>query len=435
MTVTATGSVTFTLDGSNRSTSLPVLKGVLGPDVVDIRKLYADLGVFTFDPGYGETASCESRITYIDGDEGVLLYRGVPIEQLAEHSDFIEVCYLLMNGDLPTEKQLAEFRKGVTYHTMVHEQIRRFYDGFRRDAHPMAIMCGVVGALAAFYHDNLDINDAHQREIAAFRLIAKVPTIAAMAYKYSLGQPFVYPRNDLSYAANFLHMLNSVPAEPYNVSPTLAKAMDRILILHADHEQNASTSTVRLAGSTGANPFACIAAGIAALWGPAHGGANEAVLKMLAEIGSVENIPAFIEKVKDKNSGVKLMGFGHRVYKNFDPRAKIMQQSCHEVLAELGIKDEPLLDMAMALEKVALEDDYFVSRKLYPNVDFYSGIILKAMGIPTSMFTVIFAVARTVGWVSQWKEMVEDPAQRIGRPRQIYTGPAQRDYVPVPQRG
>ncbi|MGG5886054.1 citrate synthase [Falsiroseomonas sp. HC035] len=435
MTVTANGSVTFTLDGSNRSTSLPILKGVLGPDVVDIRKLYADLGVFTFDPGYGETASCESQITYIDGDAGVLLYRGYPIDQLAEKSDFIEVCYLLMNGNLPTAKELETFRKGVTYHTMVHEQIRRFYDGFRRDAHPMAIMCGVVGALAAFYHDNLDINDAHQREIAAFRLIAKVPTIAAMAYKYSLGQPFVYPRNDLSYAANFLHMLNSVPAEPYNVSPTLAKAMDRILVLHADHEQNASTSTVRLAGSTGANPFACIAAGIAALWGPAHGGANEAVLKMLAEIGHVDNIPAFIEKVKDKNSGVKLMGFGHRVYKNFDPRAKIMQESCHEVLSELGIKDEPLLDMAMALEKVALEDEYFVSRKLYPNVDFYSGIILKAMGIPTSMFTVIFAVARTVGWVSQWKEMVEDPAQRIGRPRQIYTGPAQRDYVAVPERG
>ncbi|WP_372620974.1 citrate synthase [Falsiroseomonas sp.] len=435
MASTPNGTVTFTLDGSNRSTSLPVLKGVLGPDVVDIRKLYADLGVFTYDPGYGETASCESQITYIDGDEGVLLYRGYPIEQLAEHSDFIEVCYLLMNGELPNPKQLAEFKKGVTYHTMVHEQLRRFYDGFRRDAHPMAIMCGVVGAMAAFYHDNLDINDAEQRRIAAFRLIAKVPTIAAMAYKYSLGQPFVYPRNDLSYAANFLYMLNSVPAEPYNVSPTLAKAMDRILVLHADHEQNASTSTVRLAGSTGANPFACIAAGIAALWGPAHGGANEAVLKMLAEIGHVDNIPAFIEKVKDKNSGVKLMGFGHRVYKNFDPRAKIMQQSCHEVLAELGIKDEPLLDMAMALEKVALEDDYFVSRKLYPNVDFYSGIILKAMGIPTSMFTVIFAVARTVGWVSQWKEMVEDPSQRIGRPRQIYTGPAQRDYVPAAQRG
>ncbi|MBX9595651.1 MAG: citrate (Si)-synthase, partial [Roseomonas sp.] len=357
------------------------------------------------------------------------------IEQLAESSDFIEVCYLLMNGNLPNAAQLAEFRKGVTYHTMVHEQIRQFFNGFRRDAHPMAVMCGVVGALAAFYHDNLDINDARQREIAAFRLIAKVPTIAAMAYKYALGQPFVYPRNDLSYAANFLHMLNAVPAEPYVVSPILAKAMDRILVLHADHEQNASTSTVRLAGSTGANPFACIAAGIAALWGPAHGGANEAVLKMLAEIGSVENIPAFIEKVKDKNSGVKLMGFGHRVYKNFDPRAKIMQESCHEVLRELGIKDEPLLDMAMALEKVALEDEYFVSRKLYPNVDFYSGIILKAMGIPTSMFTVIFAVARTVGWVSQWKEMVEDPAQRIGRPRQIYTGPAKRDYQPVASRG
>ncbi|MGK7861735.1 citrate synthase [Falsiroseomonas sp. E2-1-a4] len=434
MTVTANGSVTFTLDGSNRSTSLPILKGSLGPDVVDIRKLYADLGVFTFDPGYGETASCESQITFIDGDEGVLLYRGYPIDQLAENSDFIEVCYLLMNGSLPTEAELAKFRKGVTYHTMVHEQIRNFFNGFRRDAHPMAIMCGVVGALAAFYHDNLDINDAHQREIAAFRLIAKVPTIAAMAYKYSQGQPFVYPRNDLSYAANFLHMLNSVPAEEYKVSPTLAKAMDRILVLHADHEQNASTSTVRLAGSTGANPFACIAAGIAALWGPAHGGANEAVLKMLAEIGHVDNIPSFIEKVKDKNSGVKLMGFGHRVYKNFDPRAKIMQQSCHEVLSELGIKDEPLLDLAMALEKVALEDEYFVSRKLYPNVDFYSGIILKAMGIPTSMFTVIFAVARTVGWVSQWKEMIEDPSQRIGRPRQIYTGPAQRDYVKVAAR-
>jgi citrate synthase len=434
MATTPNGSVTFTLDGSNRSARLPVLKGALGPDVVDIRKLYAELGVFTFDPGYGETASCESRITYIDGDAGVLLYRGYPIEQLAEHSDFIEVCYLLMNGELPTPAQLQEFRRGVTYHTMVHEQIRRFFDGFRRDAHPMAVMCGVVGALAAFYHDNLDINDPKQREIAAFRLIAKVPTIAAMAYKYALGQPFVYPRNDLGYAANFLHMLNAVPAEPYHVSPVLAKAMDRILILHADHEQNASTSTVRLAGSTGANPFACIAAGIAALWGPAHGGANEAVLKMLAEIGDAKNIPAFIEKVKDKNSNVKLMGFGHRVYKNFDPRAKIMQQSCHEVLAELGIKNEPLLDMAIALEKVALEDEYFVSRKLYPNVDFYSGIILKAMGIPTSMFTVIFAVARTVGWVSQWKEMIEDPTQRIGRPRQIYTGAVQRDYVPIAKR-
>ncbi len=434
MATTPKGSVTFTLDGTNRSTKLPVHGGTIGPDVVDIRKLYADLGVFTFDPGYGETASCESQITYIDGDEGVLLYRGYPIEQLAEKSDFIEVCYLLMNGELPTAKQLAEFKQGVTRHTMVHEQIRRFFDGFRRDAHPMAVMCGVVGALAAFYHDNLDINDPEQRRIAAFRLIAKVPTIAAMAYKYSLGQPFVYPRNDLDYAANFLYMLNAVPAEPYNVSPVLSRAMDRILVLHADHEQNASTSTVRLAGSTGANPFACIAAGIAALWGPAHGGANEAVLKMLGEIEHPRNIPAFIEKVKDKNSNVKLMGFGHRVYKNFDPRAKIMQKTCHEVLGELGITDEPLLDLAMELERIALSDDYFVSRKLYPNVDFYSGIILKAMGIPTSMFTVIFAVARTVGWVSQWKEMIEDPAQRIGRPRQIYTGPARRDYVPVDTR-
>ncbi len=427
-------SITISLDGSDKTASMPLLTGTLGPQVADIRKLYGQLGIFTYDPGYGETASCESKITYIDGDEGVLLYRGYPIEQLAEKSDFIEVCYLLMYGELPNTEQLNKFRAGVTRHTMVHEQIRRFFDGFRRDAHPMAIMCGVVGALAAFYHDNLDINDARQREIAAFRLIAKVPTIAAMAYKYALGQPFVYPRNDLSYAANFLHMLNAVPAEKYEVSPVLERAMDRILVLHADHEQNASTSTVRLAGSTGANPFACIAAGIAALWGPAHGGANEAVLKMLAEIEKPENIPGFIEKVKDKNSNVKLMGFGHRVYKNFDPRAKIMKETCHEVLGELGIKDEPLLDMAMEMERIALTDDYFVSRKLYPNVDFYSGIILKAMGIPTSMFTVIFAVARTVGWVSQWKEMIEDPSQRIGRPRQIYTGAAVRDYVDVASR-
>jgi citrate synthase len=435
MDMTTKPTITVTLDGTNRSTSLPLLGGTLGPQVLDIRKLYGDLGVFTYDPGYGSTASCESRITYIDGDAGVLLYRGYPIEQLAENSDFVEVCYLLMNGDLPTPAQLAEFRKGVTYHTMVHEQLRRFFDGFRRDAHPMAVLCGVVGALAAFYHDNLDINDPRAREIAAFRLIAKVPTIAAWAYKYALGQPFVYPRNDLSYAANFLHMLNSVPSEAYHVSPVLERAMDRILVLHADHEQNASTSTVRLAGSTGANPFACIAAGIAALWGPAHGGANEAVLKMLAEIGRPENIPEFIAQVKDKNAHTKLMGFGHRVYKNFDPRAKIMKESCHEVLAELGIKDEPLLDMAMELERIALSDEYFVSRKLYPNVDFYSGIILKAMGIPTSMFTVIFAVARTVGWVSQWKEMVEDPGQRIGRPRQLYIGADRRDYVPVGDRG
>jgi len=427
-------TITVTLDGTNRSTTLPLLSGTIGPQVADIRKLYGDLGVFTFDPGYGATASCDSRITYIDGDAGVLLYRGYPIEQLAENADFIEVAYLLLEGELPTAAQLAEFRKGVTYHTMVHEQLRRFFDGFRRDAHPMAVICGVVGALAAFYHDNLDINDPRQREIAAFRLIAKIPTIAAWAYKYSIGQPFMYPRNDLGYAENFLYMLNAVPSEPYQSNPILSRAMDRILTLHADHEQNASTSTVRLAGSTGANPFACIAAGIAALWGPAHGGANEAVLKMLAEIGTPDKIPAFIAEVKDKNSHTKLMGFGHRVYKNFDPRAKIMKDTCHEVLAELGIKDEPLLDMAIEMERIALTDDYFVSRKLYPNVDFYSGIILKAMGIPTSMFTVLFAVARTVGWVSQWKEMIEDPAQRIGRPRQIYTGAVQRDYVPIERR-
>jgi citrate synthase len=428
MSNTAKGSVTVTLDGSNKSTTLPLIQGTIGPDVFDIRKLYNDLGVFTFDPGYGGTAACDSKITYIDGDEGVLLYRGYPIEQLAEKSNFLEVSYLLLHGELPDEKQMKEFERGVTMHTMVHEQLRSFFSGFRRDAHPMAILCGVVGALSAFYHDSLDITDPEQREISAFRLLAKVPTIAAWAYKYSIGQPFMYPRNDLSYAENFLYMLNAVPAEEWKPNPVLSRAMDRILVLHADHEQNASTSTVRLAGSTGANPFACIAAGIAALWGPAHGGANEAVLKMLGEIGSVENIPSFIEKVKDKNSGVKLMGFGHRVYKNFDPRAKIMQATCHEVLKELGIKDEPLLDLAVALEKIALEDDYFVSRKLYPNVDFYSGIILKAMGIPTHMFTVLFAVARTVGWVSQWKEMIEEPGQRIGRPRQIYTGSATRDY-------
>lgn len=434
MSTKAQGSITITLDGTNKSTTLPLLGGTLGPQVADIRKLYGDLGIFTFDPGYGATASCESTITYIDGDAGVLLYRGYPIEQLAEKSSFLEISYLLLNGDLPNAAQYEEFRKGVTYHTMLHEQLRRFFDGFRRDAHPMAVMCGVVGALAAFYHDNLDINDARQREIAAFRLIAKVPTIAAWAYKYSIGQPFMYPRNDLSYAENFLYMLNAVPAEPWVPNPILSRAMDRILILHADHEQNASTSTVRLAGSTGANPFACIAAGIAALWGPAHGGANEAVLKMLAEIGEPKNIPSFINEVKDKNSHTKLMGFGHRVYKNFDPRAKIMKETCHEVLAELGIKNEPLLDMAMEMERIALSDDYFVSRKLYPNVDFYSGIILKAMGIPTHMFTVLFAVARTVGWVSQWKELIEDPSQRIGRPRQVYSGAAERPFVPMALR-
>jgi citrate synthase len=434
MSGTAKPSITLTLDGSNRSATLPLLSGTLGPQVLDIRKLYSDLGVFTYDPGYGGTASCESRITYIDGDEGVLLYRGYPIEQLAEKSDFIEVSYLLLNGELPNKAELEAFENGVMRHTMLHEQLRRFFDGFRRDAHPMAVMCAVVGAMAAFYHDTLDINDPRQREIAAFRLIAKVPTIAAWAYKYSIGQPFMYPRNDLKYADNFLYMLNAVPAEPWVNNPILSRAMDRILVLHADHEQNASTSTVRLAGSTGANPFACIAAGIAALWGPAHGGANEAVLKMLGEIGRPENIPAFISEVKDKNSHTKLMGFGHRVYKNFDPRAKIMKETCHEVLGELGIKDEPLLDMAMEMERIALHDEYFISRKLYPNVDFYSGIILKAMGIPTSMFTVLFAVARTIGWISQWKEMVEDPSQRIGRPRQMYTGATQRDYVPVTDR-
>ena len=435
MSKPATQTVTVTLDGTNRSTTLPLLPGTIGPAVLDIRKLYADLGVFTYDPGYGGTAACESKITYIDGDQGILLHRGYPIEQLAEKSTFLEVAFLLLHGDLPKKAEYETFVRGVTYHTMIHEQLRRFYDGFRRDAHPMAVMTAVVGAMSAFYHDSLDINDPRHREISAFRLIAKVPTIAAWAYKYSIGQPFMYPRNDLGYAENFLYMLNAVPAEPYQINPVLARAMDRILILHADHEQNASTSTVRLAGSTGANPFACIAAGIASLWGPAHGGANEAVLKMLAEIGSVKNIPDFISKVKDKNSHVRLMGFGHRVYKNYDPRAKIMQQTCHEVLGELGIKDEPMLDMAMELEKIALNDDYFVSRKLYPNVDFYSGIILKAMGIPTSMFTVLFAVARTVGWISQWKEMMEDPSQRIGRPRQLYTGATARDVTPIDARG
>jgi len=435
MSKPATQTVTVTLDGTNRSTSLPLLHGTIGPSVLDIRKLYADLGIFTYDPGYGGTAACESKITYIDGDQGILLHRGYPIEQLAEKSTFLEVAYLLLYGELPNRAQYESFVKGVTYHTMIHEQLRRFFDGFRRDAHPMAVMTAVVGAMSAFYHDSLDINDPRHREISAYRLIAKVPTIAAWAYKYSIGQPFMYPRNDLSYAENFLYMLNAVPAEEYRINPIVARAMDRILILHADHEQNASTSTVRLAGSTGANPFACIAAGIASLWGPAHGGANEAVLKMLAEIGSVKNIPDFIAKVKDKNSHVRLMGFGHRVYKNYDPRAKIIQQTCHEVLAELGIKDEPLLDMAMELERIALNDDYFVSRKLYPNVDFYSGIILKAMGIPTSMFTVLFAVARTVGWISQWKEMMEDPLQRIGRPRQLYTGATARDVIPLAARG
>ena len=434
MSASAKRSVTISLEGSNSSASLPVMDASIGPAVVDIRRLYSQLGVFTYDPGYGATASCESKITYIDGDEGILLYRGYPIEQLAEHSNFLEICYLLLNGELPNEAQRKDFELGVMRHTMLHEQIRQFYNGFRRDAHPMAVMCGVVGALSAFYHDSLNIHDAESRRISAFRLVAKVPTIAAWAYKYSVGQPFVYPRNDLSYAENFLHMFHAVPAETYKVNPVLARAMDLIMILHADHEQNASTSTVRLAGSTGANPFACIAAGIASLWGPAHGGANEAVLKMLNHIGNVKNIPAFLEDVKDRNNHEMLWGFGHRVYKNYDPRARIIQKACHDVLNELGIKGDPLLDLAMELEKIALNDKYFIDRKLYPNVDFYSGIILKAMGFPTSMFTALFAVSRTVGWVSQWQELLEDPDQRIGRPRQIYTGAKRRDYVALEQR-
>ncbi|KFL88563.1 citrate synthase [Acetobacter malorum] len=423
-----------TLSLGGRTAELPVLSGTIGPDVVDIRKLPAEMGVFTYDPGYGETASCSSKITFIDGDKGVLLHRGYPIAQLAENASYEEVIYLLLNGELPNEGDFQKFSKTLTNHTLLHEQIRNFFNGFRRDAHPMAILCGTVGALSAFYPDASDIAIKSNRDLAAMRLIAKIPTIAAWAYKYTQGEAFIYPRNDLNYAENFLSMMFARVSEPYKINPVLARAMNRILILHADHEQNASTSTVRMAGSTGANPFACISAGIAALWGPAHGGANEAVLKMLASIGSKENIPDFIAKVKDKSSGVKLMGFGHRVYKNFDPRAKIMQQTCHEVLGELGIKDDPLLDLAIELEKIAINDDYFVQRKLYPNVDFYSGIILKAMGIPTSMFTVLFAVARTTGWVSQWKEMIEEPGQRICRPRQLYTGSAQRDFVALDKR-
>ena len=429
-----TKTVTLTDNATGKSYDFPVLDGSVGPRVIDIRKLYSETGMFTFDPGFTSTAACESGLTYIDGDQGVLLHGGYSIKELAEHSDFLEVCYLLMNKELPNKKQKEEFVKLVTNHTMVHEQMQFFFRGFRRDSHPMAIMIGTVGALSAFYHDSLDINDPKQREIAAYRLIAKVPTIAAMAYKYSIGQPFMYPRNDLSFAENFLYMTFAVPCEPYKINPVLARAMDRILILHADHEQNASTSTVRLAGSSGANPFACIASGIASLWGPAHGGANEAVLKMLDEIGSVERIPEFIAKAKDKNSGFRLMGFGHRVYKNYDPRAEIMQRTCKEVLAELNIKD-PQLDLAMELEKVALSDPYFVEKKLYPNVDFYSGIILKAMGFPVSMFTVLFAVARTVGWISQWKEMIEEPTQKIGRPRQLYVGSPERAFVPLDKRG
>jgi citrate synthase len=423
-----------TLSYKNKNYELPLFSGTEGPNVMDIRKLYADADIFTYDPGFTSTASCESDITFIDGDKGVLLYRGYSIEQLAAHSNFLEVCYLLLHGELPNKKEAAAFDHSITMHTMVHDQMSTFYRGFRRDAHPMAIMCGVVGALSAFYHDSTDINDPRQREIASHRLIAKMPTIAAMAYKYAVGQPFVYPLNNLGYTENFMRMTFSVPAEEYKVNPVLAKALDTIFILHADHEQNASTSTVRLAGSSGANPFACIAAGIACLWGPAHGGANEAALKMLEEIGTVDRIPEYIKKAKDKNDNFRLSGFGHRVYKNYDPRAKAMQAQTHAVLNEVGHGDDPILKVAMELERIALSDEYFIEKKLYPNIDFYSGITLKALGFPTSMFTALFALARTVGWIAQWKEMIEDPAQKIGRPRQLYTGATPRDVPDVASR-
>jgi len=417
-----------------KSLEFPVLTGSTGPDVVDIRTLYGKSGMFTYDPGFLSTASCSSTITYIDGDQGVLLYRGYPIEQLAQHCDFLEVCYLLWYGELPNRKQKDEFISIVMHHTMVHEQLARLYQGFRRDAHPMAVMVGVVGALSAFYHDALDINNAQHRVITGFRLIAKMPTIVAMSYKYSIGQPFVYPKNDLSYTANFMRMMFGVPTEEYKVNDVLVRALDRIFILHADHEQNASTSTVRLCGSSGANPYACIAAGIASLWGPAHGGANEACLEMLEEIGDVSKVPEFIKKVKDKNSGVRLMGFGHRVYKNHDPRAKLMRETCHEVLNELGLHNDRLFKLAIELERIALEDDYFIQRKLYPNVDFYSGIVQRALGIPVAMFTCIFSLARTIGWIAQWQEMITDPEYKIGRPRQLYKGATRRDVKPIDKR-
>ncbi|WP_454760102.1 citrate synthase [Caulobacter segnis] len=421
-----------TLTIGDKSYDLPILKGSTGPDVLDIRKVYAESDHFTFDPGFTSTASCESKITYIDGDAGILLHRGYPIDQLAEKSSFLEVCHLLLNGELPSADEFAKFEKNITYHTMLHAQFDAFFQGFRRDAHPMAVMTGAVGALSAFYADSINVDDAREREISAHRLIAKMPTIAARAYKYTVGQPFVSPRNDLSYSENFLRMCFAVPAEDWKPNPVLTRAMDRIFILHADHEQNASTSTVRLAGSSGAHPFACIAAGIACLWGPSHGGANQEALEMLETIGSVDKIPEYVQGVKDRK--YKLMGFGHRVYKNFDPRAKVMQKTAHEVLAELGHNNDPLLQVAQELEKVALSDPYFIDRKLYPNIDFYSGITLRAMGFPTNMFTVLFALARTVGWISQWKEMFEDPTRKIGRPRQLYTGATQRDYVPVEKR-
>ncbi len=425
---------TLSFTDGTPSADFPISCGTVGPDVIDIRPLYSKTGKFTYDPGFMSTGSCVSKITYIDGDKGVLMYRGYPIEQLAEHCDFLEVAYLILNGELPNRQQNSEFVSTVGRHTMVHEQLVRLFSGFRRDAHPMAVMCGVIGALSAFYHDSLDINDPKHREISAFRLIAKVPTITAMCYKYNMGQPFMYPRNSLSYVDNFMYMMFGTPCEEYKPNPVLSRALDRILILHADHEQNASTSTVRLAGSSGANPFACMAAGIASLWGPAHGGANEAVLNMLAQIGDVSSIGKYIARVKDKNDNAVLFGFGHRVYKNYDPRARLIQTTCHEVLDELGLKDDKLFKLAMALEKIALEDEYFVSRKLYPNVDFYSGIVYKALGIPTAMFTAIFALARMVGWIAQWTEMISDPEQKIGRPRQLYTGHAERAFVPMGKR-
>jgi citrate synthase len=425
---------TLTFTDGTPPVDFPVLTGSVGPDVIDVRALYAKTGKFTYDPGFMSTASCRSSITFIDGDKGILQYRGYPIEQLAEQCSFLEVAYLIMNGELPNKKQLDEFVGIVRRHTMVHEQLNRFYSGFRRDAHPMAVLCGVVGALSAFYHDSINIYDARNREISAFRLIAKLPTITAMTYKYNTGQPFMYPRNALPYVDNFLYMMFGTPCEEYRPNPVLSRAMERILILHADHEQNASTSTVRLAGSTGANPFACISAGIASLWGPAHGGANEAVLKMLAEIGDASQIPAFIKRVKDKDGHAMLMGFGHRVYKNYDPRAKIIQKTCHEVLETLDLKDDKLFKLAIALERIALEDEYFVKRKLYPNVDFYSGIVYKALGIPVSMFTAIFALARTVGWIAQWNELISDPDQKIGRPRQLFAGAARREFVTINAR-
>ncbi len=418
----------------NKEYEFDILDGTVGPSVIDIRSLYAQTGLFTYDPGFTSTASCNSSITYIDGDKGELLYRGYPIDQLAEDSHYLEVCYLLLSGELPNKQQLEDFENRVTRHTMMHEQMHQLYHGFRRDAHPMAVVCGVVGAMSAFYHDSTDITDPEQREVASIRMIAKMPTIAAAAYKYSIGQPFVYPRNDLDYASNFLHMCFSVPAEDYVIDPVISRAMDRIFTLHADHEQNASTSTVRLAGSSDANPFACIAAGVACLWGPAHGGANEAALNMLREIGTVDRIPEYIARAKDKSDPFRLMGFGHRVYKSYDPRAKVMQQSAKEVLELLGVKNNPTLQVAQELEKIALEDPYFVERKLYPNVDFYSGIILNAIGFPTSMFTAIFALSRTVGWIAQWKEMIGDKHKKIGRPRQLYDGATYRDYVPMDKR-